>query len=512
MLKIWIEKHFWLLLIGIFIFAFLTRIYRIDSVKEYIFDEVYHALTAKLIRRSDPRAFEWWNPAVEPNTAVDWLHPPLAKYTQALGMDVFGENSFGWRISSVVFGVMVIAMVAAITQTVFKSKPLTLLATGLASLDGLLLVQSRIAMNDIHVTFFILLTILAYYKYKTTEVPLKQKWLWITGIAVGLAIGSKWSGYFLLWTVWMLEIWFRIVAPEKKRSKLQAFQKILILVVVPLCIYLLSYTQMFMEGKTLICTGSQSLQGSCYCSQTHSLWVTQLEKLSGDHANSWGKLEERGGCARLISHFSELHNQIIYYQTHLKATHDYQSRPWQWFLDLRPVWMYVKYEGTNSANIYAQGNPLLFWAGDLSIFVTIGVLALFLFRTLQSSMKKIKPGRGSLAQRVASVSRSFAHTSDLTTSQGKLWYILLMYAIVWVPWTLSPRIMFFYHYTPAVPLLSILLAYWLRKVWFTMYGQIIVAVTVLLIVITFIMFYPNWTAMQVPAELTKLYSLIKSWR
>src|SRR5574340_687517 len=87
------------ILILILAFSFFTRIVRLDVPQRYIFDEVYHALTAKLIARGDHRAFEWWNLPVEPNTAVDWLHPPIAKYTQALAIKLLGENSFAWRLS-----------------------------------------------------------------------------------------------------------------------------------------------------------------------------------------------------------------------------------------------------------------------------------------------------------------------------------------------------------------------------------------------------------------------------
>ena len=160
--KKFLQRYHLTLVIGVIFFAFVTRIYRVNLPEQYIFDEVYHAVTAKLIARNDPRAFEWWNPAPEPNTAIDWLHPPYAKYTQALFIRIFGETTFAWRLSSVIFGVLVIVLVYKLSYELFGKKNLSLLAAFLASLDGLLLVQSRIAMNDIHVTFFILLTLLLF--------------------------------------------------------------------------------------------------------------------------------------------------------------------------------------------------------------------------------------------------------------------------------------------------------------------------------------------------------------
>ena len=60
--------------------------------------------------------------------------------------------------------------------------------------------------------------------------------------------------------------------------------------------------------------------------------------------------------------FVELQRQIYHYHTSLKTTHGYQSHWWQWPLALRPVWYHVDYADASIANIYAQGNPLLYWA------------------------------------------------------------------------------------------------------------------------------------------------------
>src|SRR5579859_5085331 len=182
----WIDHHYLVLLLGIVFFAFVTRVYRLNYPPQYMFDEVYHAVTAKLILHNDPRAFEWWNPPPEPNTAVDWLHPPLAKYTQAFGMYFFGENSFGWRISSVVFGTLLIFATAKLAEEFFDDKFVALTAAFLAACDGLLLTQSRIAMNDIHVAFFIIVTLLFYVRFRKAKNRRQILWLFFTGLSAGL--------------------------------------------------------------------------------------------------------------------------------------------------------------------------------------------------------------------------------------------------------------------------------------------------------------------------------------
>ncbi len=560
-MKFLVEKYFWLWLGLILSFAFLTRIYQVGQIKTYIFDEVYHAVTAKLIHRGDPRAFEWWNEPPEPSTAVDWLHPPFAKYTQALGMTVFGETPFGWRISSVIFGTLVIAATVLLAEELFHDKRISILAGALASFDGLLLVQSRIAMNDIHVTFFILLSFVFYLKYraallqKAPETKAEKEQipeftlfhrsqnkrhlflLFLTSVCLGLAAASKWSGFFAIMTILFFEFislvqqlkayvsyyedqkFLSTRLPEISRMSyisgvfqsartpsvfltifktifFQASKVLIYVILIPGIIYVSSYWQMFAQGKTLVCEQDFVQQGSCYCEQTNSWWVEGLKIIMPQNSAKWESLEARGGCKRLISHFSELHTQIWWYQTNLKATHPYQSRPIQWFLDIRPVWMFVAYGQDQIANIYTQGNPILFWLGDIAILLTVVTI-------LTKGVKDVMT-----AEPVIKQNEVLTHL-NYVPALSPLRFITFAYFIVWLPWQLSPRIMFFYHYTPAVPTLAIILSYWLVKsqnisteVHFAgktlAVRRLILWLSVLAVGATFFIFYPNWIGIFVP--------------
>lgn len=486
-----LSRYHYVFLIGIIAFAFVTRVVRLNLPEIYIFDEVYHAVTAKLIARDDPRAYEWWNPPVEPNTAVDWLHPPYAKYTQAFFILMFGENTFGWRISSVIFGVLTIVMVYKLSQELFGNRNLSLLATLLASLDGLLLVQSRIAMNDIHVTFFILLTLLFYLRYAKS---LKPQLLLLTGLSAGLAMGSKWSGVFALLAVGIFEA-KRLLKQKPPQPWTQNLLKLSLvifsLIILPMSIYLASYTHMFWQGKSLFCWQNQPIQGECY----------------KEHLQ-FGPWTFDG----YLSHFGELHRQIWWYQTSLTATHGYQSRPWQWFLNLRPVWFHVEYQTGLLTNIYAQGNTVLFWLGDLAVISS--VLIWFIKTISKLTLKLASILKFKLAKPIV---RQLKRLNDFVLPKNLI-FLLFAYFIVWLPWQLSPRIMFFYHYTPAVPLLAILLAYWLTRLsswrWRGIgWGQILVCLAIIGCGLNFALFYPNWTGLSVPEQLFKpLYFALKSWK
>lgn len=449
------------ILLAILAFAFFTRMYQLHQPSGYMFDEVYHAVTSKLISRNDPRAYEWWNPAPEPNTAVDWLHPPLAKYTQAVSIMAFGENSFGWRFSSALFGVLVILMVYHLAYKLFKDHRVALLSAGIASLDGLLLVLSRIAMNDIHVTFFILWTLYNYLEFRENR---KFTRLLLTGVSAGLALASKWSGLFVLTTILFFEglrllvVVFNKLADRKPNWKaILGFSarfvitRLFLLVLLPVVIYIGSYTHMFMQGK------------------------------------DW-------------AHFKEMHNQIWWYQTTLKAEHPYQSRPLQWFFNLKPVWIHVEYmpDKKQRADVYAFGNPAIFWIGSLLVFFTAISVVTQSKDYFPNQPKSAKP-----TKRISLFLESFASNPIL--------FVFISYCMVWLPWQLSPRIMFFYHYTPAVPLLTILIAYWLLE--FKKWSNAFFYGALTLMIICFITWYPHWVGIPMPDRfVNSVYFALPQWK
>ena len=298
-------------------------------------------------------------------------------------------------------------------------------------------------MNDIHVTFFILLTLISYIRYKKDP---QNKKLLITGLSAGLAMGSKWSGLLALLIVWLLELihWLKkFISKKTNWNNLvnHGLLMVLTLGLLPLTIYLMSYGQMFLQGK------------------------------------GW-------------SHFTKLHHQTWWYQTNLEATHTYQSQPWQWFLNLKPVWFHVNYlEGGSIANIYSIGNPAFHFVGVIAVVLTILFLAIGKLNN-QSDKK----------------------------SEFLNW-LLVTYFLIWLPWQISPRIMFYYHYTPAVPLLSIIIAYWLVKIWFIKadpksdWNKTTVLLIVSLILLFFIIWYPQWTALPMPINfVNNVYYMIPSWK
>jgi len=183
-----------------------------------------------------------------------------------------------------------------------------------------------------------------------------------------------------------------------------------------------------------------------------------------------------------INTFIGLQEQMYWYHTRLKATHPYQSVPSQWVFDLRPVWVYVDYKDNTIANIYNLGNPLFMWFGLTSIIF-------LLIRYIRKPMFSIAA-------------------------------VLVGYLGFFLPWVGSPRIMFYYHYMPAVPFLAIATGYVLNSLLSQKIGKAFVATFLFLLLVLFVYFFPLWTAIHIPkcvipqgcVSLYDSYFWFSSWR
>jgi predicted membrane-bound dolichyl-phosphate-mannose-protein mannosyltransferase len=167
-----INQHAQILIcVAIFICALIVRSMDFSSPTTLMVDEVYYA----------PAANSLLNLHGDPN----YVHPPLGKVLIAIGIALFGYNSFGWRIASVLSGSIIVPASYLIGRKVFDD--LTgLLTSALLFFDPLQQVMSRIAMLDIFLALFVTLAFLA----------LSYRHYYLTGVCLGLACGVKLSGAF----------------------------------------------------------------------------------------------------------------------------------------------------------------------------------------------------------------------------------------------------------------------------------------------------------------------------
>ena len=117
------------------------RLPRLGFPAEEIFDEVYHAKTALQYLQGE--------------SPTEWVHPPTAKLLIAIGVWVFGYESWAWRLLPALAGIAlapVFFLLARRGAGHASGRPL--LATVLLLADGVYLVQSRTAMTNIFAVLF----------------------------------------------------------------------------------------------------------------------------------------------------------------------------------------------------------------------------------------------------------------------------------------------------------------------------------------------------------------------
>jgi dolichyl-phosphate-mannose-protein mannosyltransferase len=129
---------------------------------------------------------------LDPNTE----HPPLAKLLVAASITILGDNPFGWRIPSVIFGTLSILLMYGIARRVSADVSVGLVAAALLAFDNLEFVHSRIFTLDIFQLGFMLLGLYWYVCGR----PI------LAGMGFALAALCKISGAFGILAIVMYEV------------------------------------------------------------------------------------------------------------------------------------------------------------------------------------------------------------------------------------------------------------------------------------------------------------------
>ena len=309
------------------IFSLTIRAFRLTEPNHYYFDEVYHAVTAKGYADNNPAAYNPFSPAPKEGTAYDWLHPPLAKLIQAGSIKIFGDVPLGWRLPSVIIGTAIIPATFILANILF-GPIVAIFASTVIAFENLTFVMTRITMNDIFLTFFVIVSFIFASLYVKDK---SRKNLLLTSVFLGLSLATKWPGLYAIAAITIYLLWDQI---KSKRMDLRIFIPIFAL---PPIIYLASYGQYWLQG--------------------HS-----------------------------IRQFIDLHKQIWWYQHTRNLKHSYSTTPlhcvpegldgaktWcPWVLNVRGVYFSYEQYGDKAGYIYALGNPLIFWVGIVAVSYLLG--------------------------------------------------------------------------------------------------------------------------------------------
>lgn len=313
--------------------GFVYKLKVLSYPNQYVFDEDFFAFTAKLMSQRDVQVYEWWHPPFveEQNQytyrapAIEWLHPPLTKLIQAASIKTFGDTPFAWRLPSAMAGAILGLIVMFFVFTFTQNKVVSLTALGLANFESLLFVQSRLASPDIFLALFVTITVWLYWLWQTKRQP---KFLLFTGITFGLAIASKWSGFFIFPSLVLFSYFYKNPKTAKLgwQQKLnQVFLTNFAVLSLGLAIYVLSYNQAVLLGKT-------------------------AQDIFNLHFNIWS------------------------YQTKVTFAHPYQSRPQEWLVGQKPIWYYYSATDKKEEKIVAHPTVWLLLLGELSLILSAAKL------------------------------------------------------------------------------------------------------------------------------------------
>ena len=289
------------------IVALAAAIFRLPGLSypsEEYFDEVYHAKTAlQYLHGQDP---------------TEWVHPPTAKLLIASGVAVFGYKPWAWRLAPALAGILLAPVFLLLARRVLATERAALLATLLLLLDGVYLVQSRIAMTNVFAVLFQLASALLLLRAVEVD-ELRIGDMAALGLGLGLALSTRWTS-LLAWGFLGL-VYISVRRARALRARELALGA-LGFVLLPAAIYLLSYVP----------------------------WMAQT------HPHGFAQWWERAGAAVAWQ------KDIWDYHANLNASHTYFSPWWTWPALYRPTW-YFWFSGDGFVRgIVALGNPAIWWA------------------------------------------------------------------------------------------------------------------------------------------------------
>jgi dolichyl-phosphate-mannose--protein O-mannosyl transferase len=427
--------------------AGVLRFTHLGYPQQRIFDEYYYSKSACIylgytdercdINSGDER---YWRE--NRNDTGAWVHPPLGKWMIAAGELAFGTDSFGWRVSAAVTGTATVVLLAVIVQLLFASPIWTFAGGLLIAVESLNFVQSRTAMLDVFVTFWIVLGFALllldrrWIDRRTplpdaaagdaepgdlepgdpepgdpepvaeTEVereaapatprvpaPLWRPWRFAAGIALGAGLATKWSAVTAIGTAIVLAFAWEVTRrrrsgvrrPLRDAIPAEGFGLVLAFLLVPALVYLASYAGWFArEGFDLAAWG-------------------RLQQSIFDYHRSLRTIDEATG----------------------EPVHGYLSRAWRWIVLSRPVLYYAEYgEGVRQV-IYANGNPAIFWGSLFAI--------------------------------------PYVAVAWIRRRDWRAGFVIVTVAGLYLPWFLVSRPQFLFYATPITPFLVLACVYALRE-------------------------------------------------
>lgn len=165
--------------------------------------------------------------------------------------------------------------------------------------------------------------------------------------------------------------------------------------------------------------------------------------------------------------------KIFTYHEGITEVHTYGSSFWSWPLDIQPFPYFSSKTGDKIKVITDLGNPLIWWPGVVG--------AIYFFRKYLWKDKKMN-------------------------------LILLIFLCHFLPYIFIRRSLFLYHFLAAAPFLWLIFIYLLNGYWQkNKRNKIIISVYLLLVVVSFVFFWPTYTGQAISLQALHLRAWLPSW-
>ncbi len=485
----------------LFLLSASLRFWGLSRFNTLVFDEVYYAKFA--------------NNYLTHTHFFDG-HPPLSKYLIAIGIWLGSHvpigrdtvnaltgsqlSTFSYRWLNALTGSLIPLVVGAIAYQLSHRRSYAFIAALFTAVDGLFLVESRYALNNVYLVIFGLLGQWFLLLALDSQRRRRGFWLALSGICFGASASVKWNGLWFLFAAYL--IW--------------------------ICGWVIRLVQSLQPVTTDPSTKQHSSALSL-CNPTGTQTPLQnLTQLNFLHVIfNWAIIPAVVYYLDWIPHlqlhpkpgFWEVQKQILTYHQGIGSgsqEHPYCSAWYTWPLMIRPMgYFFEKVDKTPPPvsplllsvppspekviyhDVHGMGNPVLWWLSAIAIILLLSML------TLRVQAWKTVP-------------MTTANQNIPLVQPAEFWialYLVLNYGTNWLSWVRVTRCTFLYHYMGASVFAFLGLAWivdqclrsyllWLRAVGLTI---------IFVILLAFVFWLPVYLGLPLSPDEFQFRMWFRSW-
>lgn len=467
-----------------------TRFFDFGYPSQVVFDEVH----------SGNFISNYWH-----STYFFDVHPPFSKLILLLFSHIVGAipnvdfSTIGntlphsyvlMRILPSLLGALIPVIVYFILRRINISKTASMIAGLMIVFENSLVIQSRFVLFDTFLLFFGFSSLLVYFIYsqgiKTNTKRYSYFLIIISALLTSACFGTKWTGLSFAFLIIFLEF-MRIfteynlsckvfISNCNKKKWLEFLRFKVIFVLVFLALYFCSF---FIHISLLTHSGP----GDYYMSERfqNSLEGSRLPK---PFSFTNGQLVQTNKMNIWQKTF-ELNKVMLEANVNFGSTHPYSSKWYTWPIMLRSIY----YWNFNSHYIYLIGNPFVYWIGIVSVLFLILYSIYESFRNVFSRREKLN-----------------------TNVDPVIMFILVGFLINFLPFAFIGRVMFLYHYEPALIFSIMTFAYLLNTINAKKYFYPVVFITIIILVLLFLYFSPLTYGLNIDASQLLSRMWFPGWR